>query len=159
MKKKKIFAIHAGERDDGDVEDALSLEPDFLIHMNRASSSNLKRAMDSEIPIVTCFRSNAFFGLFNPKNYEILSDYDKWYLGTDNAMIATPSMVDEVKFSAYFLDEEKIFRAATRNPFFRSFTVAKIDKINIGNPITSIVRRLESCDIVRIIREDIKNLE
>ena len=157
--RKKIFAIHAGERDDGDVEGALSLEPDFLIHMNMASPQNLRRAMDSGIKIVTCFRSNAFFGLFNLKNYEILSDYDEWYLGTDNAMIATPSMIDEVKFSAYFLDEEKVFEAATRNPFFKSFTVAKIDKINLRNPIASIVRRLESCDIVRIIREDIKNLE
>uniref|UniRef100_A0A7C3UHZ5 Amidohydrolase n=1 Tax=Geoglobus ahangari TaxID=113653 RepID=A0A7C3UHZ5_9EURY len=159
MKRNKIFAIHAGERDDEDVEAALSLEPDFLIHMNQASLSNLKRAMDLEIPIVTCFRSNAFFGLFNLKNYEILSDYDRWYLGTDNAMIATPSMIDEVKFSAYFLDEEKIFRAATRNPFFKSFTVAKMDKINLRNPIASIVRRLESCDVVKIIREDIRNLE
>ncbi len=62
-KNGKIFAIHAGERDDEDVEDALAMEPDFLIHMNMASERNLKRAIDLEIPIVTCFRSNAFFGL------------------------------------------------------------------------------------------------
>ncbi len=154
-KNEKIFAIHAGERDDEDVEDALAMEPDFLIHMNMASERNLKRAIDLEIPIVTCFRSNAFFGLFNIKNYEILSDYENWMIGTDNAMVSTPSMLDEVRFASYFMDYAKVFQASIRNPFFQSYTIARIDKINRRNPIASIVRRLESCDIVRVIREEI----
>ncbi len=155
-KKGKIFAIHAGERDDGDVEDALTLEPDYLIHMNMASKSKLEKAMEMGMAIVSCFRSNAFFGLFNLRNYEILSDYENWFIGTDNAMISTPSMLDEVRFASYFLDCKRVFRASTKNPFFKSFTIAKIDKINRRNPVASIIRRLESCDIVRIVREEIK---
>ncbi|HII93279.1 MAG TPA: chlorohydrolase, partial [Methanosarcina sp.] len=34
---KKFFAIHAGEKDTSDIEKALSLEPDLLIHLTNAT--------------------------------------------------------------------------------------------------------------------------
>ncbi|MBO8183208.1 MAG: amidohydrolase family protein [Archaeoglobus sp.] len=110
--KGLLFGIHAGERDDEDVEEAFSLEPDFIVHMNKASKKYLKKAMDSGIPIISCFRSNFFFGLGNLKNYSILAEYNNWGIGTDNAMIATPSLLDEVNFASYFLDSENLLRAA-----------------------------------------------
>lgn len=155
-KHGKIFAIHAGERDAKDVESALTLEPDFIVHMNMAEKRQIEEAMGLGAYIVTCFRSNAFFGLLNTRNYEILTDYERWLIGTDNAMIATPSMLDEVRFASYLMDIEPIFGASTRNPFFESYAVAKIDKINPKNPVASVVRRLESCDIVKIIRGGVK---
>jgi len=153
-KHKKIFAIHAGEKDGEDVEKAIALEPDFLIHMNMAEKRQLKMAMDLSIYIVSCMRSNAFFGLLNLENYRILSDYERWLIGTDNVMIASPSMLDEIKFSSYLVPPLKVFHAGTRNPFFESYTVARIERIvDFENPILSVVRRLESCDVVGVINE------
>ena len=151
----KIFAIHAGERDSSDVELALTLEPDFIVHMNMAERWQIDEAMERGF-VVTCFRSNAFFGLMNAENYRYMAGSERWLLGTDNAMIATPSMLDEVRFASYFVDPESIFRASTRNPFFESYAVANIDKVNPRNPIASVVRRLESCDIVKIIRDRVR---
>ena len=155
-KRKLIFAIHAGEVNEKDVDAALNLEPDFLIHMNRADGKQLRRAMDMEIYIVSCLRANAFFGVFNLKNYRILSEYERWLIGTDNAMIATPSMVDELKFGSCFLECESLFRAGTGNPFFDSHMLVRYDKIIDPEKITcSVIRRIESCDIKLILRENI----
>ncbi len=110
-----IFAIHAGERDDEDVEDALSLEPDLLIHMNRAVKDQLRRAMDEGIPIVSCIRSNFFFGLENKENYDILAEYSNWMIGTDNAMICSPSILDELSFASFVVGrDESLFAASVR---------------------------------------------
>jgi len=152
-----VFAIHAGERDGKDVEPALSLEPDFLIHMNMAERRHLMKAMDEGIHIVSCFRSNAFFDLFRKKNYVMLSDYEKWLIGTDNAMISSPSMIDELKFASYFLDSKKLFNAGTRNPFFESYMLIKSEKIHTNeNVFASIIRRIESCDVFKVIRESVE---
>jgi len=107
-----LFAIHAGEKDDGDVEAALALEPDFIVHMNRASEKNLRRLVEAEIPVISCIRSNFFFGLENLKNYSFLAEYENWGLGTDNAMIATPSVLDEINFASYFIASENLFKAS-----------------------------------------------
>ena len=157
-KKGKIFAIHAGEKDDEDVEKALALEPDLLIHMNMASVKNLRRAMDMEIPIVSCIRSNAFFGLMNTNNYRILSEYDLWLLGTDNAMVCSPSMLEEMHFASYLLGkDEDVFKACVRG--FELFKLKpkiilfnkRFNLYKCRNPLFGVVRRAEVVDIERII--------
>ncbi|WP_456327808.1 amidohydrolase [Archaeoglobus sp.] len=155
----KIFAIHAGEKDDEDVEKALALEPDLLIHMNMASIKNLKRAMDMEIPIVSCVRSNAFFRLLNLKNYEILSEYDFWLLGTDNAMVCSPSMLEEMHFTSYIIGKDfEVFRACVRGfeifglkPAFVIFN-KKHNLRKCRNPIFGVVRRAETIDVEFILK-------
>ena len=107
-----FFGIHAGERDDVDVEGAIALEPDFLVHMNRSSAKNLKVVLDNGIPVISCIRSNFFFGLENLRNYSILAECENWGIGTDNVMIATPSLLDEINFASYFLPSKDLFRAA-----------------------------------------------
>ncbi len=156
-KRKLIFAIHAGEVNGEDVERALDLEPDFLIHMNRAEKKQLRKAMDMGTHIVSCFRSNAFFEVFNLKNYRILSEYDRWLIGTDNTMIANPSMLDELKFGSCFLDCEELFKAGTRNPFFDSYMLVKYSRIvDPERIICSVIKRTESCDIELVLRESIE---
>lgn len=114
-KRGKILAIHAGEKNSEDVKPALALKPDLIIHMNMAEERSLKEAMDESIPIVSCIRSNAFFGLLNLRNYKILSEYDLWLLGTDNAMIVKPSMLEEMHFASLLLkDDLAIFKASVR---------------------------------------------
>ncbi len=152
--KNKMFAIHAGERDPQDVERAINLEPDVLIHMNMATKSQLKDAMDKSIPVVTCFRSNSFFGLLNVENYRLLMDYDNWLIGTDNVMLASPSVLDEMSFASYLLQKDnEIIEAA-----FRGFSIFGVKpsllvfnkKRNLAHTlraVSSVVKRAKSEDI------------
>jgi cytosine/adenosine deaminase-related metal-dependent hydrolase len=157
-KNGKLFAIHAGERDVEDVDDAINLEPDVLIHMNMADKRQVKLAMDEEIPIVSCPRSNAFFGLLNMENYEMLSSYEKWLLGTDNVMIASPSMLAEMSFASYILRKnEDIFKAGIRGfdifgrkPLIVVFHMRE-NLSHTLNPLASVVRRANISDIEMII--------
>lgn len=152
--KNKMFAIHAGERDSQDVEKAIDLEPDVLVHMNMATKSQLKNAMDKGIPIVSCIRSNSFFGLLNLENYRMLLDYQNWLIGTDNVMLASPSVLDEMSFASYLLQKDReIIEAA-----FRGFDVFGVKpslvifnkKRNLAHtlrPISSVVKRGKNEDI------------
>ena len=160
-KRNVIFAIHAGERDNDDVERALSLEPDLLIHMNMADVKSLKAAMDEEIPIVSCLRSNAFFNLLNNKNYDILSDYRLWLIGTDNVMIVSPNIVSEMNFASYIIKKDKkIFCAVTRGFDVFSCKTGLIlfhTKKNLykANSIRSIVRRANANDILQVLHKEL----
>ncbi len=156
-RKKKIFGIHAGERDCEDVESALSLHPDLVVHMNMCQEM-IKAFIDSGIPVVSCIRSNAFFNLINLRSYEILSEYDLWLIGTDNAMISTASILDEMHFAAYLMgNEEAIFRAATSGYgifslrhgyiiFNREYSFKRT-----SNPILTLVRRAGIRDIEKVV--------
>jgi cytosine/adenosine deaminase-related metal-dependent hydrolase len=153
-KRGVLFSIHAGEKDDGDVELALSLEPDILVHMNKSSLKFLKIAMDEGIPIVSCIRSNAFFGLLNVQNYSILSEYERWLIGTDNVMVCTPSVLDEMHFASYILRRDlEVLKAVFRG--FDLFDVKpkvlilnkRFNLYKSKNPIFTVVRRVNVEDV------------
>jgi cytosine/adenosine deaminase-related metal-dependent hydrolase len=94
-KRGKMFAMHASESTREDIDLILDLKPDFLVHMICATESDLIRVKDSNIPIVTCPRSNAFFGL--KSNIELMKQVRvSVTLGTDNAMLNPPSILDEI---------------------------------------------------------------
>jgi cytosine/adenosine deaminase-related metal-dependent hydrolase len=159
-RKGKLFAIHAGERDAGDVDDAISLDPDLLVHMNMAEGRQVKHVMDEEIPIVSCIRSNAFFGLLNLKIYKMLSSYEKWLLGTDNVMVSSPLMLSELSFSSYILKKnEEVFKAAVRGfeIFGRKPSLVIFHKrrnlSNSLNPLASVMRRADAMDIEMLINQ------
>jgi len=164
-KKRKVFAIHAGELNQHDVDDAFGLEPDLLIHMNKASKNQLEHAIEEGIPIISCIRSNIFFRLENIENYKILSKYRKWCLGTDNVMIASPSMLEEMSFASFLTSNDiGVFKAAIRGfkIFGRSPSLLIFNKksnlVNSLNPLSSIVRRATSADIEKIVaKSDFKS--
>ena len=96
-KRKKTFAIHASERIREDIELILDLKPDFLVHMVKATESDLIRAKDADIPIAVCPRSNAFFGL--KPNIKMMKKIGiDIMIGTDNAMLNAPSVLDEIGY-------------------------------------------------------------
>jgi len=96
-KNNKIFAIHASERIREDIDLVLDLKPNFLVHMVKASESDLTYVKESNIPIVLCPRSNSYFGL--KPNLNLMKKVDvEILLGTDNAMLNLPNVLDELKF-------------------------------------------------------------
>jgi cytosine/adenosine deaminase-related metal-dependent hydrolase len=155
-KNNLLFGIHAGERDDGDVEKAISLEPDFLVHMNNASKDNIMRAIDEEIPVISCIRSNYLFNLHNRESYSILSEYELWGLGTDNVMLVKPSMVDEINFAGFIVNYISVLRSSSKGfDIFekdRKWILADFRKYRKSrNVLKTIVRRLSEKDILKII--------
>lgn len=95
--KKKIFALHGSELTRENIDDILDLKPNFLVHMIKASESDLIRVKENNVPIVICPRSNSFFGL--KPNFKLLKKVDiELLLGTDNAMLNSPSILDEINY-------------------------------------------------------------
>ena len=95
--KNKIFALHAGERIRENIDDILDLKPNFLVHMLKASESDLTRIKENKIPIIICPRANSFYGL--KPDFKLLKKVRvNLLLGTDNAMLNTPVILDEINY-------------------------------------------------------------
>jgi cytosine/adenosine deaminase-related metal-dependent hydrolase len=99
------FALHASEEKREDIDLILDLKPSFLVHMTCATDSDLEICTDNDTPVVLCPRSRAFFGNL-PDIPRMLSKGITLMLGTDNAMISSPSIWDEMKF-AYYLGKSQ----------------------------------------------------
>jgi cytosine/adenosine deaminase-related metal-dependent hydrolase len=95
-KKKKLFALHASEVVRENIDRILDLCPNLLIHMIAATKTDLERVNDANIPIVVCPRSYAFFHLKNNLT-QMKKTGVTILLGTDNAMINTPDVIEEVR--------------------------------------------------------------
>jgi len=112
----KLFGIHAGEVDSSDVDPALDLDPDFLVHAVHPEPHQLDRIDDSEVPIVLCPRSNVVTDVGLPPADE-LAERTTLALGTDNVMTNSPSMFREMAFAAKLFDlsAREVLRMATIN--------------------------------------------
>ena len=112
----KLFGIHAGERDADDVNAAMDLDPDFLVHMVHAEPIHLERLADRGTPVVVCPRSNLVTNVGVPPIRE-LAERTTVALGTDNVMTDSPSMFREMEFAAKLSDlpAREILRMATVN--------------------------------------------
>jgi len=112
----KLFGIHAGEVDSSDINPALDLDPDFLVHMVHAEKLHLERLADSEVPVAVCPRSNATTDVGLPPIRDLL-DRTTVALGTDNVMLNSPSMFREMAFTAKLFDVStvEVLRMATVN--------------------------------------------
>ncbi|WEL20903.1 amidohydrolase family protein [Halorhabdus sp. BNX81] len=99
----KLFGIHAGERDSDDVNPALDLDPDFLVHMVHLEALHYERLDDEKVPVVLCPRSNLVTDAGVAPARELL-DRTTVALGTDNVMLNSPSMFREMEFAAKLYD-------------------------------------------------------
>jgi cytosine/adenosine deaminase-related metal-dependent hydrolase len=111
----KPFAIHAGEVDASDINPALDLDPDLLVHMVHAEPLHLDRVEDRGIPVAVCPRSNLVTDVGLPPVRELL-DRTTVALGTDNVMTNSPSMFREMAFVSKCCDVSapEVLRMATR---------------------------------------------
>ncbi len=98
----KYVAFHAGERDSLDIDQALSYDPDMLIHCTHATRSQLAECAEREIPVVVCPRSNWRLGVTSsPVHPPVSLMYELGctvLLGTDNVMFVQPDMWQEMAF-------------------------------------------------------------
>ncbi|MFC5972796.1 amidohydrolase family protein [Halomarina salina] len=99
----KPFAIHAGEVDASDIDPALELDPDLLVHMVHADDEHLRRVEDEGIPVAVCPRSNLVTDVGLPP-VEELREHTTVALGTDNVFLNAPSMFREMEFAAKLYD-------------------------------------------------------
>lgn len=112
----KPFGIHAGEVDESDINPALDLDPDFLVHVVHPQPLHLERIEDSEVPIAICPRSNLVTGVGLPPVSDLL-ERTTVALGTDNVMLNSPSMFREMATLSKLTDipAAEILRMATAN--------------------------------------------
>ena len=115
--RKKILALHASEDKREDIGKILDLSPMFLIHLCKANEEDIKEVVRKGIGVVVCPRANAFFGLVPPVN--ILLEYKAdIMLGTDNAMIVKPDIMEEKKYvmRKFGVSEEKANEMISATP-------------------------------------------
>jgi cytosine/adenosine deaminase-related metal-dependent hydrolase len=164
----KLFGIHAGERDASDIDAALALDPDFLVHMVYAEEDHIDRVA-GETPIVVCPRSNLVTGVGLPP-VETLAEHTTVALGTDNVMSNSPSMFREMEFAAKLFDlsARKVLEMAT----LAGAEIAGLDRgvIEEGAPaklcvldgdsanlagaqdvLRAVVRRVGLSDVLRVV--------
>ena len=95
--RKKFLVLHAGEKE-GEVEKALEMKPDAIIHFTKASVDEIKKAARDKISVVVCPRSNALLKIGFSKVREMLDAGVNVSLGTDNVMLNQPDMFREMEF-------------------------------------------------------------
>ena len=100
----KVFSIHASERIREDIDKVLDLRPSFIVHMTKASDSDLDAVNAEGVPLVICIRSNLFFGS-EPPLARMIEKGLIVALGTDNAMISMPDILTEMEFTARMLKD------------------------------------------------------
>lgn len=95
--RKKIFAIHFSENKREDIKSLLDLKPDYIVHCIEVTDGDLKALSRSGIPVTITPRSNVFHG--KRPDYSRLFRFGLTVLlGTDNAFITEPSIMEEVEF-------------------------------------------------------------
>ena len=165
----KPFGIHAGERDSADVNPALDLDPDHLVHMVHATDLHIERIGDSGIPVVACPRSNLVTGVGLPPLGDLV-DATTVALGTDNVMLNGPSMFREMEFAAKCCDVDavEVLRMATVNGARVAgmdggivdagqparLLVLDGDSDNLAgyrDPVRAVVRRAGASDVARVV--------
>ena len=111
----KMAGIHAGELNRSDIDTAMELLPDFLVHMTHAADRDIARARDLGIPVIVCPRSNAATGIGLPPVKKMAEAGLVVGLGTDNAMINGPDMFAEMEWAskAFVRDDRLTLRMAT----------------------------------------------
>lgn len=105
--KGRPFAIHASERVREDIDKVLDLRPSFVVHMTMARESDLEACAAQRVPIVSCPRSNCFFGGTSPLA-KMLRAGATVALGTDNAMFTLPDMLAEMESAARLLRQQGV---------------------------------------------------
>ena len=173
-RKGKLFALHAGERNAEDIQGAIELEPDFLVHLTKASPHDFEKMRDTSTAAVVCVRSNLVTGSGLPPLRQMLESGLTVGVGTDNVMLNSPCIFSEMEFISkiFHTEERTVLKMCTLNSaailkeaeFVGSIEEGKKANImvirndtprmrNVRNPIKGVVRRATRSDIAAVIYE------
>lgn len=168
----KKFAIHAGERNADDIEAAIELEPDFIVHLTKATPHDFRKMRDKNIGAVVCVRSNLVTGMGLPPLRQMLESGLTVGVGTDNVMLNSPDMFSEMEFISkiFRLDEKDVLKLCTWNSanvlteegYIGTIEEGKPANLviirtdtpnmsNVRNPLKGVVRRATRNDIAAIV--------
>lgn len=113
----KRVALHAGESGRDDIEDALSLEPDILVHLTKAEDGDLRMVAEAGVSVVVCPRSNLVTGVGLPNVRRMLQMGIVVGLGTDNVMLNSPDLFSEMEFLSKGMlhNDRQVFMICTLN--------------------------------------------
>ncbi|MEM0141185.1 MAG: hypothetical protein QXN66_04015 [Thermoplasmatales archaeon] len=120
-KRGKILAIHFSESKREDVQTLIDLKPDFVVHCVEATERDLALIRAGKIPIVVTPRSNVFHGK-RPDYNKIFKSGADVLLGTDNAFIVEPDVLEEASFIFQYqhsisrIDPDSVISAITEAP-------------------------------------------
>jgi len=95
--KKGLVGIHHSENEEEKIDELIELNPDFAVHLCHATNKDLEALKEANISVVVCPRSNHFFGNRPPLEKMIDIGLDLGF-GTDNGMICSINMLDEIRF-------------------------------------------------------------
>ena len=170
-KEGQAVGVHAGEAGNDDIDDALALHPDFLVHMNRAEEADLRDVAHAGIPVVVCPRSNLVTGVVLPNVKRMVELGITMAVGTDNVMMNSPDIFEEMHFlvKALLHDDRQVFKMCTLNGAKIAGLDQRLGSIREGKearvlvidnrsnnmwgsmtPLASIVRRAGQSDIIAI---------
>ena len=147
----KMFAIHASESSREDIDSVLSLKPDFLVHMCKASRGDLVACAEDGVPIVVCPSSNRFFGL-DPDIPRLLDAGVTVALGTDNGMVARPDILEELK-AAFAMSSKKVRVPPMDIVRLAVFGGRKV--LNADAKITTEISQKSDLVVIRLAGEDL----
>ncbi len=156
----KLRAIHAGEHPDSErisknrshlteVERAVKYYgADILVHLTYASPKDLDLAANHGIGVVACPRANATLGLKLPPIPEMLDRGIVVGLGTDNVMLNSPNMFEEMAFTLTAYRIEKIAsRYLTSKEVLQMATINGAKALRIDHE-TGSIKEGKSADLV-----------
>lgn len=164
-------ALHAGEAGRDDIMDALSLEPDLLVHLCKAASEDLRKIAALNLPVVVCPRSNLITGAGLPNVKRMINLGMTVGVGTDNVMLNSPNIFSEMEIlsKALLHDDGQVFKMCTLNGAKILGIDQRIGSISEGKegrvmvidrqsnnmwgsarPLASLVRRAAPSDILAV---------
>jgi cytosine/adenosine deaminase-related metal-dependent hydrolase len=155
----KLFALHAGERTAEDIEGALELEPDYIVHLTKASPQDLKRMQEKDIAAVVCVRANLVNGSGLPPVKQMLEAGLTVAFGTDNVMLNAPDMLTEMEFIAklFRLDDREVLRMCTLNAAQVLHEAESVGSLEEGKTANLVVISTETANM-RHIRDPVKGV-
>ncbi len=147
----KRYALHASEEIREDPAVYLEPTPDLVVHLTRAEPADIEQVAAAKVAIAACPRSNALFGR-RPLLREMERAGAQMLLGTDNAMLLSPSVWSELEF-AYVssraagapVSAPYLARAALVEPW-RWLGREEEARIAAGSPARPLVHRLPPDD-------------
>ena len=158
-RRKKMLALHAGERNAEDIADAIELEPDFLVHLLNASPHDFRVMHEKSIAAVVCVRSNLVTGSGLPPLSQMLEAGITVGVGTDNVMLNAPDMFMEMEFISklFRIDAREVLKLCTFNAAKVLKEAESVGSIEEGKKANLVVIRTDTPNM-RYVRDPIKGV-